>query len=100
MAPLISCPAPFAKIFCFPIHANHLYKLAPSCPTGGALRNVINAGWDAMDASGAQDEGAGWRTAKPCGPDASTPASSLRKATFASDGDKKARSPGRARNKP
>jgi hypothetical protein len=39
------------------------------------------------------------RTAKSCGPDASTPASSLWWATSASDGDKKARSPGRARNK-
>jgi hypothetical protein len=49
------------------------------------------------------------RTAKSCGPDASTPASSLRRhvgpagrghAISADDGDKKARSPGRARNKP
>jgi hypothetical protein len=39
------------------------------------------------------------RTVKSCGPDASTPASSLWWATSASDGDKKARSPGRARNK-
>jgi hypothetical protein len=38
------------------------------------------------------------RTAKSCGPDASTPASSLQGS--ASDGDKKARSPGRARYKP
>src|SRR5664279_359524 len=42
----------------------------------------------------------GMRTAKSCGPDASTPASSLREAIFASDGDKKARSPRRARHKP
>src|SRR5665647_740208 len=41
-----------------------------------------------------------WRTAKSCGPDASTPASSLREAIFASDGDKKALSPGRVRHKP
>ena len=40
------------------------------------------------------------RTAKSCGPDAPTLASSLRKATFAGDGGKKARSPGRARYKP
>src|ERR1700724_3681496 len=40
------------------------------------------------------------RTAKSCGPDASTPASSLVDATPQDDGDKKARSPGRARNKP
>jgi hypothetical protein len=31
---------------------------------------------DAVDASGAEDEGAALRTAKSCGPDASTPASS------------------------
>src|SRR5450631_1079000 len=37
--------------------------------------------------------------AKTCGPDAPTLASSSRKATFAGDGGKKARSPGRARNK-
>jgi hypothetical protein len=35
--------------------------------------------WDAMDAAGAADESAGLRTAKSCGPDASTPASSLRR---------------------
>src|SRR6202140_5272462 len=40
------------------------------------------------------------RTEKSCGPDASTLVSSLREAIFASDGDKKARSPGRARRKP
>jgi hypothetical protein len=38
------------------------------------------------------------RTAKPCGPGAPTLASSLRES--ANDGGKKARSPGRARNKP
>jgi hypothetical protein len=40
------------------------------------------------------------RTAKSCGPDAPTLASSSRKATFADDGGKQARSPGRARRKP
>jgi hypothetical protein len=47
-------------------------------PTRGALRNVINAGWDAVDAGGANDEGAILRTAKACGPDLSTLRSSLR----------------------
>ena len=42
----------------------------------------------------------GPRTAKSCGPDAPTLASSSRKATCESDGGKKARSPGRARYKP
>src|SRR5258705_9691292 len=43
----------------------------------GALRNVINAGRDAVDADGAQDEGANSRTAKSCGPDSPTLESSL-----------------------
>jgi hypothetical protein len=55
---------------------------------------------DAVDANGAEDEGADLRTAKSCGPDASTPASSRRKQVSADDGDKQARSPGRARRKP
>jgi hypothetical protein len=42
---------------------------------------VTNAGWDAVDAGGAADESTGLRTAKSCGPDASTPASSLAEAT-------------------
>jgi hypothetical protein len=61
---------------------------------------VTDAGWDAVDAGSAKDEGACLRTAKSCGPDAPTLASSLRKATFAGDGGKQARSPGRARRKP
>jgi hypothetical protein len=40
------------------------------------------------------------RTVKSCGPDAPTLASSSRKTTFADDGGKRARSPGRARSKP
>ena len=44
----------------------------------GALRNVINAGRDAVDAAGTARRAVPTRTAKSCGPDASTPASSLR----------------------
>src|ERR1700730_4235257 len=40
------------------------------------------------------------RTAKSCGPDVPTLASSSRKAIFADDGGKRARSPRRARRKP
>jgi hypothetical protein len=40
------------------------------------------------------------RTAKSCGPDISTPISSLQDDDLAGDGDKQARSPGRARRKP
>jgi hypothetical protein len=41
-------------------------------PTEGRLAIVTDAGRDAVDAGGASDEGAGLRTAKSCGPDAST----------------------------
>src|SRR4051795_2611019 len=51
-----------------------------------------------MDANDAADERCRTRTAKSCGPDASTLASSF--VQKQSDGDKKARSPGRARRKP
>jgi hypothetical protein len=47
-------------------------------PLEGRIAIVTNAGRDAMDAGGAIDESAGLRTAKSCGPDASTPASSRR----------------------
>jgi hypothetical protein len=56
---------------------SNLYP-SPSRPPEGRLAIVTDAGRDAMDAGGASDEGAGLRTAKSCGPDASTPASSLR----------------------
>jgi hypothetical protein len=42
------------------------------------LRNVINAGRDAVDAGGAKDEGAILRTAKAYGPDFAVLESSLR----------------------
>src|SRR3984885_1250377 len=53
-----------------------------------------------MDAGGAADESAYPRTVKSCGPDAPTLASSFAEATPRGDGGKKARPPGRARNKP
>jgi hypothetical protein len=87
------------KYFCFSELQIKLYD-SPSHPTEGRIMIVAYAGWDAMDAGGAKDESAGMRTAKSCGPDASTPASSLGEATPQDDGDKKARSPGRARRKP
>jgi hypothetical protein len=70
-------------------------------PHRGAFRDR-HGRWerDAVDAGGAADESAGLRTAKSCGPDASTPASSLAEGISADDGDKQARSPGRARRKP
>jgi hypothetical protein len=53
----LRCPVPFEKDFCFSEMQIRLYDL-PSRPTRGALRNVINAGRGAVDASGAFDEGA------------------------------------------
>ena len=50
----------------------------PSSPHEGRIAIVTDAGWDAVDAGGATDESACQRTAKSCGPDASTPASSRR----------------------
>jgi superfamily I DNA and/or RNA helicase len=52
---------------------------SPSRPLQGRIAIVTDAGRDAVDAGGAKDEGADLRTAKSCGPDASTPASSWRK---------------------
>jgi len=74
-------------------------SLAVSSLMRGVSRSSRNAGRDAVDAAGALTN-ALTRTAKSCGPDASTPASSLWSNNSASDGDKKARSPGRVRRKP
>jgi len=73
-----------------------------SRPERGAYRDR-HGRWvrDAVDAGGAADESAGLRTAKSCGPDAPTLASSSREARLlGGDGGKQARSPGRARRKP
>src|ERR1700722_17539310 len=60
--------------------------IPPSRPTEGRLAIVTDAGRDAVDAGGASDEGACLRTAKSCGPDASTPASSLRSGDVSPNG--------------
>jgi hypothetical protein len=52
------------------------FKNPPSRLTEGRLAIVTNAGRDAVDASGASDEGACLRTAKSRGPDAPMLASS------------------------
>src|ERR1700722_551010 len=84
--------------------------IAPSRLIEGRFAIVTSVRRDAVDAEGASDESAGSRTAKSCGPDASTLASSFagrRCQPFGSDtpdsrsdGGKRARSPGRARSKP
>jgi hypothetical protein len=52
---------------------------APSRPTEGRFAIVTNAGRDAVDALALQDEKRVKRTAKSCGPDAPTLASSVRR---------------------
>src|ERR1700726_2975706 len=64
------------KYFCFSEMQIKLYD-SPSCLTEGRA-HVTNAEQDAVDAGSAKDEGADLRTAKPCGPDAPTLASSWR----------------------
>jgi len=72
----ISCPARQQKIFRFRRRANQRYQLAPSRLTGGAYaQSSRNARRDAMDAA-ARETSAPMRTAKSCGPDAPTLASS------------------------
>ena len=51
---------PLAKIFRLTRRANQRYQLAPSHPMRGALRNVTNARWDAVDAKGATDGEVVW----------------------------------------
>src|SRR5665647_1711727 len=71
-----TCPSPSAKIFRLTCRANHHYKLAPSHPNEGRLAIVTNV---AMRCGGRQTRerrARARRTAKPCGPDAPTLASS------------------------
>src|ERR1700731_4772745 len=87
----------FKKYSVFPKTQISLYPQS-SCSTEGRFANVTNAGRDAVDADGACDESVCRRTAKSCGPDASTPASSLQ--IFRKRRWQESRSPGRARYKP
>ena len=45
------CPAPYAKIFLFPIAPNQFYNPARLTPTEGRIAIVTDAGWDAVDAA-------------------------------------------------
>jgi hypothetical protein len=71
-----ACPALFAKIFWFSEDPNHFYIRCRPVPQEGRLAIVTDAGRDAVDARRRADEALLERTAKSCGPDASTPASS------------------------
>ena|SRR5580692_9774097 len=67
----VVCPAPLQKYF--RSRATQITFTSPSSrPTEGRFAVVTDAGRDAVDAGGAADESAGLRTAKSCGPDAST----------------------------
>src|ERR1700731_2095718 len=66
-------------------------------PLEGRFAIVTSAGRDAVDADGAPDEGAGRGRRSRVVLTPQRLASSSRKATFAGDGVKQARSPGRAR---
>jgi hypothetical protein len=70
-------PVPSAKICLFPSDPNHLHISRRLVPSEGRLAIVTNAGRDAVDADGADNERRLRRTAKPCGPDAPTLASSV-----------------------
>ena len=68
------------KFFRFAADPNQIYIPDRPTPHRGAFRDR-HGRWvrDAVDASGAADESAGLRTAKSCGPDAPTLASSWRR---------------------
>src|SRR6202022_3932312 len=74
-----SCPVPPCKNISLRAWPKSTLYPLPSRPTEGRIAIVTDAGRDAVDAGGAEDEGAGSRAGKAGGPDASTPASSRRK---------------------
>src|ERR1700730_3089088 len=69
--------SPICKNNSFLARPKSIQNLQHPVPIEGRFAIVTNAGWDAVDAGGASDEGAGLRTAKSCGPDAPTLASSF-----------------------
>jgi hypothetical protein len=74
----VGCRVPCQKIFCFVFTPNQIYIAAHPVPPRGALRTSRTLGRDAVDAGRALDESVASRTAKSCGPDAPTLASSWR----------------------
>jgi hypothetical protein len=73
-----SCPVPFAKIFGFAADPNQQYIAHRPVPQRGARAIVTDAGRDAVDIDGAEDDRRLRWTAKSCGPDAPTLVSSWR----------------------
>ena len=78
-----SCQALPRKIFRFTPGANQRFSRAVSPDERGGSRSSSNARWDAVDADVRADERRTTRTAKSCGPDAPTLASSSREASSA-----------------
>jgi hypothetical protein len=73
-------PVVFEKIFRFAADPNQIYIPGRPTPHRGAFRDRHGRRVrDAVDASGASDEGKCLRTAKSCGPDTPTLVSSVRK---------------------
>jgi hypothetical protein len=69
----------FRKNISFNLSGKSRLQIRPSRPIRGALAIVTNVGRDAVDVFAAKGRTARKRTAKSCGPDASTPASSWRR---------------------
>src|SRR5579872_1462971 len=86
----VPCPALLIKIFLFFRNANQMYISLRPASTRGAARDRHERGAGCGGRFGAFDEWRARRTAKTCGSDAPTLASSLRRHP-ASDGGKKAR---------
>ena len=88
MGPLVICPtgcpaifvsSPFSQNFSLSrLVETGIERIIPS-QTEGRFAIVTDVGRDAVDAGGAADESAGLWTAKSCGPDAPTLASSWRR---------------------
>jgi hypothetical protein len=95
-----ACPAPFAKIFWFTFDPNHLFIFAIPAQHRGAFRDRHERrAWDAMDAVAPKTNGA-FRGRRSCVVLTPRRRRQVGERNFTDDGDKKARSPGRARNKP
>ena len=74
-----TCPVVSEKIFPFPRRANHLYKLAPSRPGKRGVAQRHERGLGCGGRGDVARRATSMRTAKSCGPDAPTLASSWRK---------------------
>jgi hypothetical protein len=97
-----TCPVLSKKIFRLTRRANHFYNLRRPVPKEGRCATSSTLGAGCGGRFGGARRAARKRTAKSCGPDAPTLASSGPRCfrIVACDGGKKARSPGRARRKP